>query len=82
VNAVTGILVSTAVGLVAGTVIGVIAVTVLGIHREERESSLTTGTTNRLALGARRLTGAYIRLPRLARDDAGRSGPDRSQGSR
>jgi hypothetical protein len=53
--------------LVTGVVIGVIAVVSLGIHREERALSLTGGTRDPVARGARRLTGVYVRTPDMTR---------------
>jgi hypothetical protein len=56
-----------AIALVAtGVVIGIIAVVSLGIHREERSFTLTCSTQDRVARGARRLTGLYSRVPELA----------------
>jgi hypothetical protein len=57
------------IALVAtGVTIGVIAVVSLGIHREERNLTLTRSTQDRVARGARRLTGLYSRVPELAGD--------------
>jgi hypothetical protein len=47
----------------AGTVIWVVAFVSSGIRREERDHSLLTTTPDRVARGARRLTGVYVRLP-------------------
>lgn len=64
-----GIILYTVASLLAGAVIGVMAVVALGIRREERDSTLTGGTTDRLSLGTRQLTGASVRLPNSPRDD-------------
>jgi hypothetical protein len=49
--------------LAAGAVVGFLAVVALGIRREEAAFSLTTPTSDRVALGARVATRAYARLP-------------------
>lgn len=52
--------------LIAGVVIGGIAVVSLGIHREDRNLSLRSDITDRVARGARRVTGAGTRSLELA----------------
>lgn len=57
-----GIYVFTAVALLmAGAVIGVLAVVRLGIHREDRDLSLTSDITDRVARGARWMNGVGTR---------------------
>jgi hypothetical protein len=50
-------LLTTAALVVFGIAIGVVLVVSLGIHREERNSSLMHGTTDRMLRGTRRVTG-------------------------
>jgi len=50
-------LLTTAALVAFGIAIGVVLVVSLGIRREERNSSLMHGTTNRMLLGTRRVTG-------------------------
>lgn len=57
------IYVCAAVLVIAGAAIGIIAVVALGIHREERDLSLTSDTTDPVARGARKLNGVYTRIP-------------------
>jgi hypothetical protein len=47
--------------VIAGIVTGVFIVVCLGIHREERRSSLTKASDNRIDRGVRRLNGAGSR---------------------
>jgi hypothetical protein len=49
--------------VIAGAALGIVAVISLGIRREERDLSLTTDTTGRVARGTRRLNGVYTRNP-------------------
>ena len=50
--------------LVIGVVIGVVAVVSLGIRREDRRGSrLPVDADDRVARGARRLTGLHVRRP-------------------
>ena len=56
--------------LLAGAALGVLGVVCLSIHREERDYSLASNVTSRLARGARRLNGVYTRRPLLISDAA------------
>jgi hypothetical protein len=49
--------------VIAGAALGIVAVISLGIRREERNLSLTSNTTGRVARGTRRLNGVYTRRP-------------------
>jgi hypothetical protein len=54
----------TALALAAACVaIGVVVIVSSGIRREERAFSLMTNTTDRVARGARLLTGVYVSMP-------------------
>jgi hypothetical protein len=59
-----GVCVLVIVLIMTGAVIGAVAVVSLGIRREERAFSVTTPTQDRVALGARRITGFYTHLQR------------------
>lgn len=62
-----GIYLSAAAALVAmGVAIGIIAVVSLGIRREDRPGDSSADIDDRVARGARRLTGLYARRPGLA----------------
>jgi len=54
--------------MMAGAVLGVLGVVCLGIHREERDYSLGSKVSSRVARGARRLNGVYARSPLLICD--------------
>jgi hypothetical protein len=61
---VTGIYAFAVVALamvMTGAVVGGLAVVSLGIRREERDLSLTSDTTDRVARGARRVNRVYTR---------------------
>lgn len=67
-----GIYVCTAIALVAaGALAGVLIVVAFAIRREDHRLSLTTDINDRVALGARALTGVYTRRPQ----SANRGGP-------
>jgi hypothetical protein len=58
----------TAIALVvAGAVIGVLAVVSLGIRRDDHRDGFPAGTDDRVARGARRVTGVGVRGPELAK---------------
>lgn len=64
------ILVLVFTSLAAGAATGVVAVIALGIRREERRSTMTTGTQDLLCLGTRWLTGLHVRMPQATKDHA------------
>lgn len=67
------IYVFTAIALVAaGAVIGVLAVVALGIRRDDRRGGFPAHTDDRIARGARRVTGVGARGPELAAEDSPR----------
>lgn len=58
-----------AIALVAaGAVIGALAVVSLGIRRDDRRNGFPASTDDRIARGARRMTGAAARSPELDRE--------------
>ena len=63
-----GILLSIVAALLGGVGIGIIVIVAVGIRREERDSTLTFGTTDRVCLGTRQLTGTHVRMPNSSRD--------------
>jgi hypothetical protein len=52
-----------AILVIIGAALGIVAVIAVGIRREERNLSLTSDTTGRIARGTRRLNGVYTRDP-------------------
>ena len=52
--------------MMAGAVLGVLGVVCLGIHREERDYSLGSKVSSRVARGARQVTGVGVRGPEPA----------------
>jgi hypothetical protein len=61
------IYVFTAIALVAaGAVIGVLAVVALGIRRDDRRGGFPARTRDRIARGARQVTGVGVRRPEPA----------------
>jgi hypothetical protein len=54
--------------LAAGAAAGMVAVIALGIRREERMSTMTTGTQDQLCLGTRWLTGLHVCMPQATSD--------------
>lgn len=65
-----GVLVLLLVFFLGGTAVGIFTVVCLGIRLEERRSSLSTGTSDSICLGARKITGTHVFTSRPARTDA------------